>query len=340
MPARTVLSLLPERNNPVVSGRSDLMRRFVETPHCVDLTLMERTLRLETNSSTVLALARTFFERRQNGKPGKPDFIWRIVCEPDVQLMALDPKLFAFSDFGLRYVSVGQRSFLAVDLERREAVSFLSSQFVENEGTVKNHRPLDLLFCMTAPSLGLTALSGGCVGIQDRGVVVFGPPNSGKTTACYVAAESGMEFHADQMIFLDMHGGSLRAWGDFFPAVFRPETMEFLPQLRRLVRPSSHDGLDFYYLDKGPLQTESAPAVRPVCSLFLDRGAASDPRLTPLSREDVLARLNAYLLFKEDARFDAQIRAALDALATQPAYCLQYDEDPKTAASVIQKMLR
>ncbi|HTS35890.1 MAG TPA: hypothetical protein VMH04_09475 [Candidatus Solibacter sp.] len=337
---RTELPSFPASIEFAVSERPDVLRRFVETPQWIDLVLMQRILRLQTNSAAVLALAQKFFERHQNGKVGAPEFTWRIVCEPDPQVQSQDPSLFAFSDFGLRYVSVGQRSFLAVDVERREAVGFLADRFIEDESTIRNNRPLDLLFCMTAPSLGLTSLSGGCVGIGDRGVLVFGPPNSGKTTACYLAAESGMEFHADQMVFLDMHRGVPCVWGDFFPAVFRPKTLEFLPELRRLVRPSSHAGLDFYYFDKAPLQKTSAHPVHPVCSLFLDRGAASEARLKQMCREDVLSRLNACLLFREDARFETQIQAALDALAAQPAYCLQYDNDPKTAAAVIQKLLR
>lgn len=340
MPISTELPLASSSCDLVTPERPDLLRRFTETPHAVDLVLMDRTIRLQTNSAAVLALAQKFFDRHQNGNAGPPEFTWRIICESDPQVQTLDPRLFAFSDCGLRYVSVGQRSFLAVDLEKREAVSFLADRFVEDESLLRNHRPLDLLFCMTAPSLGLTALSGGCVGIEDRGVLVFGPPNSGKTTACYVAAQSGMEFHADQMIFLDMSSGVPRIWGDFFPAVFRPETLKFFPDLRRLIRSSSHDGLEFYYFDKAPLQPGSAHAVHPVCSLFLDRGAASEPRLKQMTGKEALTRLNACLLFKEDARFETQINTALDALAAQPAYSLQYNEDPKTAAAIIQKLLR
>ncbi|MGA7906269.1 MAG: hypothetical protein WCA16_02595, partial [Candidatus Sulfotelmatobacter sp.] len=201
---------------------------------------MARTVRFETNTRAVLDLAVKFFERHQHGRAGEPEFLWRVVCESDPQVQSPDVQFSAFSDLGLRYVNIGHQGFLAVDLERREATGYLSSLFLEGEPRLRHCRSLDVLFCLTAPSLGLTALSGGCVGVEDRGIMIFGPPNSGKTTACYFAAKRGMEFHADQVVFLDTRGNLLRAWGDLLPAVFRPETLNFLPELQQSVRASSY----------------------------------------------------------------------------------------------------
>jgi hypothetical protein len=327
-------------NNWAAAERQDLLRRFTATPYQFDLQLMQRTIRLETNSQPMLTLARRFFEHHQYGRARAPEFFWRIVCETDPQVLSSDPPLIAFSDLGLRYVNAGQRGFLAVDLEKREAAGFLADLFIDGGPGFRNHRPLDLLFCMTAPSLGLTALSGGCVGVKDRGVLVFGPPNSGKTTACYLAAKAGMEFHADQAVFLDMRDDRLRAWGDLFPAVFRPETLEFLPELRGSTRPSSHAGLSFYYFDKTPLQARRARPVSPVCSVFLERGAASEPQLNEIARDEAVSRLRNCLLFEEDARFEGQIATALNALASKPVYSLQYDRDPKTATEVLATVVQ
>lgn len=176
--------------------------------------------------------------------------------------------------------------------------------------------------------------------MKDRGVMIFGPPNSGKTTACYLAAKLGMEFHADQVVFLDTSGNLLRAWGDPFPAVFRPEALDFLPELRLSSRGSTYMDLPFYYFDKAPLQASRTCPVIPVCSLFLDRGTAFEPQLKEIRREDAVSRLLDCILFHEDPRFDAQITAALNALTRAPVYELRYDSDPKTAAVFIEKLLR
>jgi hypothetical protein len=324
-----------------ISKRPDLLHRFTSTSHTLDLQLMQRTVCLETNHKSILELARKFFDRHQHGTVGKPQFRWRIVCETDPQVHSTHVPLSAFSDLGLRYVNIGQRGFLAVDLESREAVAFLSDRFVDGETRFRHRPPLDILFCMTAASLGLVALSGGCVGVEDRGVLIFGAPNSGKTTASYLAAKKrrDMEFHADQVVFLDSTPKGLQAWGDPFPAVFRPETIEFLPELRESARRSTYVDLSFYYFDKSSMQSRHARAVTPVCSLFLDRGGARQTELKKITREEAVLRLRDSMLFKEDACFDGQINNALTSLAANPIYELRYADDPKLAAAVIEELL-
>src|SRR5262249_48772555 len=123
------------------------------------------------------------------------------------------------------------------------------------------------------------------------------------------------------------------------PAVFRPQTLEFLPELHGTTRPSSHAGLEFYYLDKGPLQNSCAQAISPVCNVFLDR-ARGETRLRDLTRDETLLKLRDHLLFHEDQMFNRQIVEALKALAEKPAYILQYGADPKEASEFIVNMLR
>ena len=301
---------------------------------------MQRTVRVETNNRAMLELTEELFKLHQYGDSGKPEFRWRIVCESDPLVQTTAVPRAAFSDLGLRYVNIGQRSFMAVDLEAREAVAFLADRFVEGGPGLKHRPPLDILFCLTAASLGLTAVSGGCVGVNDRGVLVFGPPNSGKTTASYLAATLGLVFHADQVVFLDMNGEGLRTWGDPFPAVFRPETMEFLPELRNLSHHSTYDQHSFYYFDKSRMQGDAAQPVVPACSVFLHRGATSTAELTRISPDEATSRLRDSMLFNEDDRFERQTREAVDALVERPAYDLKYPSDPKIAANVIAELLR
>jgi hypothetical protein len=87
------------------------------------------------------------------------------------------------------------------------------------------------------------------------------------------------------------------------------------------------------------LQAPHARPVTPVCSVFLERCATSEPQLRHLTRLDAVSRLRNCILFDEDHRFDAQITTALTALADKPAYNLQYDSDPRIAATFIEKLL-
>src|ERR1700685_1838532 len=130
--------------------RKDLLRRFTPTPYSVDLLVMGRTVRLETNSLTVAENALEFFARHQGASPGDPQFLWRLVSQEDPQMERAGVALSAFSDRGLRFANIGQRSFLAVDLEAREGLGFLAEPLVEREPKLHCRSVFDTLFCMSA----------------------------------------------------------------------------------------------------------------------------------------------------------------------------------------------
>jgi hypothetical protein len=319
--------------------RQDLIRRFVPTPHAADFLLMQRTIRLETNDVAILNLALKFFERYQKGEPSKPEFLWRLLSDSDPDRQSTAVPYSAFSGASLQYVNIGQHGFLAVDLAERMGVGVFSEAFLQGDARLRHRPPLDILFCMSAASLGLTPLSGGCVGSKSRAAMIFGPPNSGKTTSCYLAARAGLEYHADQVVFLDMQGGQLSGWGDPFPAVFRPQAVDFLPELRESSHQSAYDDLSFYYFEKSALQSRWAAPIEPACTVFLDRVAAGKPRLDRISKEQATAKLRSNVLFEENAEFALQIMSSIDALSEKPAYNITYANDPKIAAEIIGKIL-
>jgi hypothetical protein len=325
------------KSTELVEARPDLLHRFSATPHAANVVVMRRTIRIESSRPQIVERARGFFMRHQCPPAATPEFLWRIVAEANRRSDAIDIQLNAFSDFGIRYVNVGQRSFLAVDLEARKAVAFVDERAVESEPEF-NCRPLfDTLFHMCAGSLGLTSLSAACVGMGPNGALVFGSPNSGKTTASYLAARRGLEFHADQAAFVEMHDGKLRVWGDLLPAIFRPESLEFLPELRTSTREFSYPDFRVHYLSKRPFQAAVAHPVAPVCCVFLDR-QSGESRMLPLSRAEFKRRFAHNVLFHEDQRFDAQSTAVLEALSAVPAYELTY-RDPEMATTVLCDLL-
>lgn len=325
-------------NSPCADApRQDPLRRFTQTPYAVSLSVMGRTLRLETDDLRILERAVELFAPQPDSGKERTQFRWRIVSQSCPAMCLPWPRRSAFSDAGLRFAEFGQRNFVAVDLAEREAVAFLARELAEDALGFTVFF-LDTLFYMTAGSLGLVSFSAACVASGKDALLVMGPPDQGKTTACYVAARSGLKFHSDQAVFLEMENRKVRAWGDFFPFTFRPQTLEFLPELRETQRFSYCDQ-DYQCLDRRRFDLSGTGAVIPICCVVLAREAASEPQLVRLTDVDSCRQLFESFALKEDDRWKPPRTEVLDALAQIPTYHLAYGSDPAAAAGFFHDLI-
>jgi hypothetical protein len=318
---------------------SDPLRRSVPTPHSITLQLMGRSVRLESNSREFVDLALRFFAWYPRLSQDHPELTWRIVNEPG-GFGRPGMSNSGFSDAELSFVNLGERGFLAVDAETRSGIAFLAEGFAEFlEPRLMVRPPLEFLLYMSGTSLGFACLSAACVAFRGKGVILLGEPNNGKTTASYVAAKLGMELLADHAVFLESTPSGVRIWGEPLPAMFRPEALPFFPELCSQVRELSYKGVDFCFFDKSKLQSAQAHCVAPLCSIFLERAVAAEPRLAPIPPAELLEHLAGGLLFKQGDRFQSQQAAVFAGLAELPAYRLSYGENPATAATIVRDLL-
>lgn len=320
------------------TSRRDPLGRFTPTPLVADLPVMGRTIRLETNHAAAMDRTCRLFCRYPRLSSNGPEFVWRIIIESNSKLAPPWPKISSFSDDGVWSINIGQRSFLAIDMEARTAVGFLAEALAEDAPGFTSPF-LATLFCVTAGALRLTGLSAGCVALEEKGLLVFGAPNNGKTTSCYLAGKMGLKFHADQGTFIELQAGVLRAWGGFWPPAFRTETLSFLSELPALTRPWLYRDLTYWYLEDGGVPASEANGVIPVSCVFLERETASPPRLKALEHEDFEARLKEAFFFRKEARFEPNRSAVCRALGQLPAYALAYGSDPSEAAGFFGRLL-
>ena len=317
-------------SKPILSA--DPLRRFRVTGLRSDVFLMGRHLRVETDSPVVLNRIRATFNTTASVPKGSPQFLWRIACEPHRESCSSWPSMTAFCKGSLRYINLGQFSFIAADLEAREAVGVLPESLCEDEIGFSTVFLASLLH-LSAPALGLTAISAACVSSGANGLLLFGPSHSGKTTASYCGKKLGLEFHSDQATFLELDGGAVYAWGEFWPAAFRPETVQFLPELSGLGRLFVYRDRTFLCVDKTALSGANRGRVIPVACIFLERHASSSPRLVPLPHWELPRQIFT------DAGSEEDRDAILALLGKVPAYRLLYDDDPSIAARLFRSVL-
>jgi hypothetical protein len=328
-----------ENTAPNRTKRSDPLRRFTPTPYATLLPVMGRSILLETNDARMLGRLASVFAVYPPSQSRQPDFRWRIVSQPGREVHSRWPARSSFSDAGSRFAEFGQTNFVAVDLEAREAVSYVAAELVGNDLELTSPL-LDTLFSMTAGSLGLTSIFAACVGMGGDALLLVGAPDNGKTSACYVATRSGFEFHADRAVFLETKSGRLRAWGDFWPAVFRPEGLKHFPELQSSTHLFRYRDLSSYYLDKRGYHTLPVRPVTPVCCVFLERRPSEAVMPSRISRHEFSRRVESLESFPDDLRFEAQRAAVFNILETLPAYDLAYGYDPAMAAKSFPELLR
>ena len=321
------------------TAREDRLCRFTPTPLNAALRVMGRTLTLETNSATVLRHARRAFDPYGVASPEHAEFLWRVVSETDEHATTEWPELNVLAGEGLRLVHFGERCFLAADLDMRQAVGYIPEKLAADEAAFSCFF-LAALFQSSASALRLTQVSAACVALGGEGLLLFGPSQCGKTTASYLAAKLGLEFHSDQAAFIEIEAGRVRAWGQFWPAVFRRAAAEFIPERSKALRPLNCQGEALLVPDQHALRHAPAGSVTPVLSIFLERETSEVPRLTPLPTRELLRRLREEGLPGATGRVNPAGDAIARALGSLPAYRLAYGRDPGVAAVFLHSLLK
>lgn len=331
----------PVRKPLLLTARtSDPLRRFRATPLGGEAHLMGRRIHLETNNPIILKHAEKFMNCIEYANNSPSEFRWKIVTEPGPgdEPRTVWPPLNAFSDNSLRYINLGQRGFIAVDHGTRQAIGMIPQHLANDEAGFSSVY-LASMFYLTAPALGLVTISAACVAMGGRGILLFGIPGSGKTTASYRCSRLGLEFHADQAVFLENKGRTLHAWGDFWPAAFREDGKRFIPELANQSCPLVYCDETFLCLEKSGSSPATAHSITPIGCIFLERQGETSPKLVPVRREEVRGQIAAFVPFRENFGVGPERDLVFESVGRLPAYKLAYGSDPSEAAAFLRSIL-
>lgn len=316
----------------------DPLRRATPLNHKLSISVMGKSGCLATNSTPILESVRKLFLPTEPAAEAPSQFTWRIVIEKDGKMTPPWPSSAAFSFGALRFVNIGQRSFIAANLETAEWIGFISESLAQEE-TGFSAIFLATLFYLTAPILGLTPLKAGCVSNDGRGLLLLGPAGSGKTSCAYASSKLGLEYNADMASFLELEDGGVRAWGEFWPALFREETARKYPELKYLGGRLEHESETFIALDKTILCRQPAHPVKLALAVVLERGSNESPRMIRLSSREYWDALQASSPYEEQGSFRMNQEQLLAKLARIPAYKLTYGNDSAEAAKFCRSLL-
>ena len=322
-----------------VAAREDRLGRFSLTPLTTALRVMDRTLTLETNSAAVLRQARSAFESYGVGSSEQSEFLWRIVSETHQPAPEVWPEVNAIASGSLRMAHLGPRSFLAVDLDAREAVACIPENQVADQHAFFGIF-LASLFQTTASALRLTQLSAACLALEGKGLLLFGPSQQGKSAVSRLAARLGLEFHSDQATFIETERNGMRAWGQCWPALPQPDPPKSNSEISAASRLVGDEGEVLFATEPPALPPGSTRSVTPVLCIFLEPVSSEVPRLSPVHGRESWRRLQEEGMAGVADPGSRERDAVARALANLPAYRLAYGRDPGVAAVFLHSMLK
>lgn len=302
----------------MTTKRADRLHRTTPTPFATNLCVMARTVRLETNSPALLKQAECLFERYGEAAAAPPEFLWRIVADPDAPSGSARAGATALSDGHLRFVTLGEGSFAATDLETRYGTGFLPERLAEKEPDRLTHFFVWIIQ-LSARALRLVPVSAGCLGHQAKALLLFGPPAGRHPGA---GSPDALEFPGERVTFLEFQAGGLCAWRPLRPTPACAATQ--VPLSLGAARAAASSGQE---------------SLTVVACVFLEGPSDGVPHLIPLASKHCVRRLLDLHFSALDAFDGAEQAAVLQEVSELPAYRLAYSGDPAVAAVFLESLL-
>ncbi len=123
----------PATDLPAFTRRGpDPTRRLTATGWAGDFSLKGHSIRLRTNSSSILRQVGRSLPALPTSQLPRQTFSWRLICEGDAARSWPLPELSSISADGLHLVNIGCNSFLAADAAARVGVGFLENKLVKD----------------------------------------------------------------------------------------------------------------------------------------------------------------------------------------------------------------
>jgi hypothetical protein len=169
-----------------------------------------------SNSRELLNLAQEAFARvPQHRWPHSVRRILRValmrVADGDSSIGATPPKPLLSSGGGMLCAHVDARNFLVVDPDATRALIQVGDSMLRHRQLVRYELIEFAAITLATRAHGLVSLHAGCVGARGRGVLLLGPSGSGKSTLTLHAALGGLDFLAEDSVFVQP--ATMRATG-------------------------------------------------------------------------------------------------------------------------------
>ena len=250
----------------------------------------------------------------------------------------LDPAAPTFRGQGhLLVLAADAHNFASCDLERSIAACWLSSSVAHQRAFLRYHY-LEAIVHTLLSYRHLTPIHASCVAASGQGVLLSGPPGSGKSCLAFACAKAGLTFVSDDVSYLLRNGDDRTFLGRPQYIRLQPGARTFFPELATYPDSFDIDGQPMMEVQTGKLSNIAASdSCQDGHVIFLQRVGRGSSKLSSLEGDDALARLTLEL-----PRFDKDVNhsqiLSLERLVKKGSYVLEYSELPP-AVDQIRRLL-
>jgi len=300
------------------------------------------TLRLETNSTEIRDACRASFGSYGDFGPlaRASQFTVRLLVDASFTAAPPWPDVVFRRHGDMLYASAGGQNTAVADLRRRQAFGFVSPAMAGDSDFLRRNFLDCLVLTMMTRGAGATHtyVHASAVAKCDRGLILCGPRESGKSTLAYACARRGFEIVADDVVYLRA-GRNLTAWGRPWRLRLLPDCTRFFPELQEKAERTKSANKEVVEIDvqeflPGRAQVRCAP----MALFFLERSSGRTA-CEPLGADKALDLLARDMVYDPPEVIERH-RRTWTALANRGSSVLRWDEAPDAAVDLLEQFLR
>jgi len=316
-------------------------------PFAMVKTILGAPFRFDSTHSALLEPV----EAAYGGLPGalggtpSPSFHVELRLSPRRHTVVSDepPRVLTQSGAGLICGVMDASNYVIVDPARQRALVVVSEDMLDWPYHVRYELIEFAVFVLAARGMDLVPLHGACLGLDGRGVLLLGSSGAGKSTLALHGLLEGMDFVAEDAIFVDPRSMEARGVGNFLHV--RDDALRFIDEgpMRRWIERSPtirrRSGVEKFEADLRHCDGRVATAPLPLMgAVFISAEMAGDANdmLLPLDRDEIAARLVADQPY---AAGQAGWHRFVRQLADMDVHVLRRGRHPRASVDALRRLL-